>query len=371
MSIAERFVQHARPFLEDRPALKAIAKGIDTSAARASHSIAASFPKVIRPKPRQLTIAITAHCNLRCIGCRYGRDFMLGEQLSVSEVCAALDDAFAAGVSTVRFYGGEPLVHPGLKEMVAHAQKLGLRSYITSNGILLKQKIDELYDAGLRLVTIGFYGFEVENTPYAQRSTYSESLERSLTYVRERYGQTIELQLNFVAMGPTCRNKVWRDAWKLAERYGMFLHVDLVSFSTPFFLSDKQAGIALTADDRSVLDEMVRDLLTYKDLVEDRVPHSREFIRSIPDWLLKQEAMCVPCDAYQNLWIGADGTVQLCDTALELGSIKKQRLSEIVFSDAHRRASRDAFLLNCPNCICNPESRIQKHAPSMRKYRGV
>ena len=371
MSITEHIVQHVRPLVENRPILKSIAKRIDMSAARASHSIAATFPKVIRPQPRQLTIAITAHCNLRCIGCRYGRDFMMGEQLSILEVNQALDDACDAGVSTVRFYGGEPLIHPGLKEMVAHAHKLGMRSYITSNGILLNQKIDELYSAGLRVITIGFYGFEVHNVPYAQRSTYGESLERSLEYVRERYGQQVELQLNYVAMGPTCRNKVWRDAWALAQRYNMFLHVDLVSFSTPFFLSDQEAGIALSPEDRPVLEQMAQEFLDYKDQVGDRIPHSREFIRSIPDWLLKQDQMRVPCDAYQNLWIGADGTVQLCDTALKLGSIKDQRLNKIIFSEEHRRASRDAFALNCPNCICNAESRIQKHSPSVHKYRDA
>jgi MoaA/NifB/PqqE/SkfB family radical SAM enzyme len=112
--------------------------------ARTKHSFATSFPAVIRPLPQQLTIAITAHCNLRCKGCRYGRDFMPGESLLLKEVCEVLDDARAGGVGTVRFYGGEPLLHPDLAGMVRHANEIGLRSYITSNGTHLSLKLPAL-----------------------------------------------------------------------------------------------------------------------------------------------------------------------------------------------------------------------------------
>ena len=50
------------------------------------------------------------------------------------------------------------------------------------------------------------------------------------------------LQLNFIAMGPTCRAKIWREAWDLARRFDMHFHVDLISYSVPFFLGDTEAG---------------------------------------------------------------------------------------------------------------------------------
>ena len=78
--------------------------------------------------------------------------------------------------------------------------------------------------------------------------------------------------------------------------------------------------------------------------------------------------MRVPCDAYELLWIGADGTVQLCDAALPLGNIRERRLRDIMFTDTHRKAAQDGFRLNCPNCTCKVQSRIQKHAASVRRY---
>lgn len=221
---------------------------------------------------------------------------------------------------------------------------------------------------GFDSVTIGFYGFDVENVSYAGRRTYAESLDRALAYVRRRYGPDVELQLNFVAMGPTCRGKKWREAWDFAAKYDMYFHIDLSSYSTPFFIKDTDAGLAVTPEDRPDVDLMITELLEYKRAAPSRFLHSLEFIRSIPDWLFLGPEMRVPCDANQHIWIGADGTVQLCDTAFVLGNIKTQKLGDILYSKVHKNACVDAVQLKCPNCTCRAEGRIQKHAASLKRY---
>ena len=65
---------------------------------------------------------------------------------------------------------------------------------------------------------------------------------------------------------------------------------------------------------------------------------------------------------------GPDGTVQLCFVTFNLGSLHKQRLSEMLFTDKHRRFSRDAFKLNCPNCNCGYDKRVNLHRASRAKY---
>ena len=95
---------------------------------------------------------------------------MQGEQLGLATLRDALDDAWEAGVEIVRLYGGEPLLHKDLPAIVRHATDLGLRTYVTTNGTLLKLRFDELHAAGLRLVTVGFYGFEEAYDGYVQRA---------------------------------------------------------------------------------------------------------------------------------------------------------------------------------------------------------
>ena len=362
-------VRHLRPLLERNPPLKALAKQADIRAARLHHSLAARLPQLIRPAPRQLTIAITSHCNLHCVGCHYGSgDFMPGKSLSLETVCDAVSDARQAGIDTVRFYGGEPLLHPDLPAMVAHTVKQGLRVYVTSNGTHLKHKIDPLFQAGLRMLTIGFYGLEDAYEAYTRRRGHFARLEQGLQTVRARYGDAVQLQLNFVVMRPACHPQAWQGAWEFARRFNMYFHLDLVGSTTPFFKNDPHGAEQFQAGDRPALDQMVAAFLRYKSEDPVHFVHSPEFIRSVPDWVLHGSGMRVPCDAYRLLWIGADGTVQLCDTAFRLGNLHEQPLRDIMFTRQHRQAARDGFLLNCPNCMCKVESRIQKHAPSVRRY---
>ena len=358
-----------RPLLNRAPVLRSLAKEASLRAARLEHSIAEKIPSLIQPKPRRLTIAVTAYCNLRCQGCRYGRDFMPGQQLNLNLVLEALDDAKAAGVTTTRFYGGEPMLHPKLPQMVEHSVGIGLRTYVTSNGNFLKQKIDGLYAAGLRLITIGFYGVGSAYNSYTQKSNFDRLVE-GISAVRDRYGNSIELQLNFLVMRPSANPAAWHAAWEFSKRFDMYFHLDLVSYNVPFFDQNCDLEMQFRNSDQPILNLMTEDFLRFKDERPDRFAHSREFIRSVPDWLLKQAAMRIPCDAYLDLWIGADGTVQLCDTAFTLGNLHEGALSSFLFTEPHRKAARDAFQLNCPNCICHVEHRIQKHAPSVKRYAG-
>jgi cyclic pyranopterin phosphate synthase len=95
---------------------------------------------------------------------------------------------------------------------------------------------------------------------------------------------------------------------------------------------------------------------------------TEEGLRSIPDWLLKGAAMRVPCDAYQMIWVGADGTVQLCYVTFRLGNLHEKPLTDLLFTAAHRQAARSAFALDCPNCHCHYDRRIRKHAPSLQRF---
>ncbi len=293
---------------------------------------------------------------------------MPGDRLSLSTVMHVLSDAKAGGMETVRFYGGEPLLHPDLPGMIRYASELGLRSYVTTNGTHLGPKIGPLYEAGLRLATIGFYGVGDAYEAYTQRPGHFRRLEQSVETVRRLYGDRFQLQLNFVLLRPTCTVEALRAAWAFAERYGMFFHVDLASGSIPFFTGGAEDQLLLTSDHRDAAAEVACEMLRLKRGAPARFVHSEAFIRSIPDWLINGPAMRVPCNAYELLWIGADGTVQLCDTALPLGNVNRQRLRDILFSREHHRAARDGFQLNCPNCTCLVESRIQKDAASQRRY---
>jgi cyclic pyranopterin phosphate synthase len=275
------------------------------------------------------------------------------------------------GIETVRLYGGEPLLHPALAAMVRHAVGLGLSAYITTNGMLLKQKIKVLYEAGLRNITIGFYGTGADYNLYVQRDHRYRRLEESVAAVRDRYGSTISMQLNYLLMRPSCNLEALENAWKFAERYNLEFTTDLIHYSLPYFTDGPNHELQFREEHRAAIREWVAELVKLKSGHPQRIKESVLSIWSIPDWLLLGSAMRVPCDAHKLIWIGADGTVQLCYAAFKLGNLYERRLRDILFRDPHRLAARDAFALNCPNCHCERETRILKHGQSRRHYKAM
>lgn len=360
--------KYIRAFVRSSKTMRGTAKAADRVFSQLHHGLANIVPTLISPTPRQLTIAVTAFCNLRCVGCNYGRDFMNGQQLSWAALKGVLDDARWAGIETVRFYGGEPLLHPRLADAVSHAVTIGLKPYVTTNGLLLRQKIDALYAAGLRLVTIGFYGEEEHYDSYTQRPGRFRLLTESLSYVREKYGADLELQLNYVLLKPTGSVAAVDDAWDFARRFQMHLHVDLGGNSIPFFNTGDGEALTFTEADRPRLNEVARHLAYLKRQHPTLLVHSEAFLASIPDWMILGRDMRVACDAYELVWLGADGSVQLCDVTFPLGNINVTPLRDILFTPEHGDAARRAFKLDCPNCTCKVETRIQSSFQSYRKY---
>ncbi len=332
------------------------------------HSLASHFPALIRPRTYKIMIAITAQCNARCVGCRYGRDFMAGSQLSWPMVRDVLDDAKAAGFYSVRLYGGEPLLHPDLPRMVEHCVRIGLHPYVTTNAILLDERVDELYAAGLRDITVGFYGVGEAYDRYVQRPGRYARVEKGLTAVRERYGTQIDMQMNWLLMRPSCSIEALHAAWDVAERFRMPMRVDLVHYSLPYFQEGVEREIQFRPEDRPQVEVVAAELLRLKKAHPAMLHHTAEGLRSIPDWLILGPDMKVPCTAYEMIWVGADGTVQMCYVTFHLGNLHEKRLSEMLGSQTHCSAARDAFALRCPNCHCSSNERVMRHAPSRQKY---
>jgi cyclic pyranopterin phosphate synthase len=78
--------------------------------------------------------------------------------------------------------------------------------------------------------------------------------------------------------------------------------------------------------------------------------------------------MRVPCDRHRLIWIGADGTVQMCYVTFKLGNLHQGRLRDMLFTETHAQAARDAFKLNCPNCHCAYASRTLGHSATRKQY---
>lgn len=328
-------------------------------------------PNIVTPSPKFLTIAITAKCNLRCEGCRYGRDYMVGSELPTDMVVAALRDAAQVGFSTIRLYGGEPLLHPGLPEMVSACRSLGMSPYVSTNGILLTRKLPGLVEAGLQIMSFGYYGSGDLYDSYVGVKGSWKRFEAAIAEAREKFAGKLDLHMSFVLNTRTCSLRELEYAWQFARKHELKFHVDLVHYSLPYFTEGPNRELQFEERDAPRIQEFADRLQELHRERPDLYGESATSIRSIPDWLLKGPNMRVPCDSYDTVWIGADGSVRLCWVTFPFGNLYNESLASMMFTDTHRKACWDAVHLNCPNCHCSRDTRIRKHLPSMIRYSSL
>ncbi|HVV76690.1 MAG TPA: GTP 3',8-cyclase MoaA [Mycobacteriales bacterium] len=105
-----------------------------------------------------LRVSLTDRCNLRCAYCMpaEGLPWLPAETvLTDDEVCRLIRIAVGKlGVREVRFTGGEPLLRPGLEDIVRATSALGVEVSLTTNGLGLSRRAVRLREAGLRRVNV-------------------------------------------------------------------------------------------------------------------------------------------------------------------------------------------------------------------------
>ncbi|HEX7093246.1 MAG TPA: GTP 3',8-cyclase MoaA [Nitrospiraceae bacterium] len=108
---------------------------------------------------RSLRLSVTDRCNLRCKYCMPEEDYVWlpREDVLTHEEMAGLTGYFTdLGVDRVRLTGGEPLLRRNLPQLI----RLLLQNprvtdiALTTNGILLADQAEALYEAGLHRVTV-------------------------------------------------------------------------------------------------------------------------------------------------------------------------------------------------------------------------
>lgn len=112
---------------------------------------------------RDLRISVMDRCNFRCPYCmpedKYHKDFQFldsSERLSFNEILRVARIFAGLGVDKLRITGGEPLLRPGLADLIGDLSRIdGIRDIaLTTNGILLAQHAAALKAAGLDRVTV-------------------------------------------------------------------------------------------------------------------------------------------------------------------------------------------------------------------------
>jgi cyclic pyranopterin phosphate synthase len=137
-----------------------------------------------------LRISVTDRCNIRCTYCMPAGNVQFlprREVLSFEEIERVVKAVVPLGVNKIRLTGGEPLVRQELDKLVERIVAIeGIEDVgLTTNGILLADQAERLFDAGLRRINISLDALSAEKFKQITRREGYEQVVAGIHAARE------------------------------------------------------------------------------------------------------------------------------------------------------------------------------------------
>ncbi len=108
-----------------------------------------------RSLPPTVNLHLVASCNMRCRYCyAHFQEERREQLLPLEHVVKTMGDLARNGVRRVTFAGGEPTLHPRLRELLEHAGMLNLVTSVVSNGARIDRRWIDTHGPFLRWLTL-------------------------------------------------------------------------------------------------------------------------------------------------------------------------------------------------------------------------
>jgi MoaA/NifB/PqqE/SkfB family radical SAM enzyme len=95
-----------------------------------------------RPTLVSANLYLTHRCNLRCLYC--SSPYQNTAELGTAQWRAVIDQLADLGCRRIAILGGEPLLRPDVGEVIGHVRARGMACVLTSNGLLVPRRVDDL-----------------------------------------------------------------------------------------------------------------------------------------------------------------------------------------------------------------------------------
>ncbi len=116
--------------------------------------------------PLSVVWNLTNKCNLKCSHCFVDANFNeeSENELSTEEAKQVIDNLAANDVVTVNFCGGEPFTRDDIFELMKYTKENDIYPSVSTNATLLSKKnCHEVFDAGVRSITISLDSYSPKN----------------------------------------------------------------------------------------------------------------------------------------------------------------------------------------------------------------
>ena len=151
---------------------------------------------------RKLRISITDRCNMRCVYCMPNGNTEWFEQnniLTYDEIVKLATILARLGIEKIRVTGGEPLVRPKVEDLIKTLSNIDEIKAIsmTTNGLLLRDKVMQLRDAGLSSINVSLDTFKEDRF---KAITGIRGLNKIMNAIRVADDAGLKIKINTVIM---------------------------------------------------------------------------------------------------------------------------------------------------------------------------
>ncbi|MFZ3217287.1 MAG: radical SAM protein [Candidatus Acidiferrales bacterium] len=306
------------------------------------------LPSKIRPLAAHLKL--TENCQAKCISCDYWKT-RWHDGIKADRAVELLNEIGAAGIRTLRFTGGEPLLRTDLFRIMQQADMRPFKEVILqTNGLLIRKLHQEINASAITTVCVSIDGLEETNDLIRGIDGYFDLAMQGIRLLR-RKKVSIAVTLNRISA---------KELGKLAEvahSVGAEVQYNVLSQSIDFLKNADMDSMWPEGGDVMEIAKFLRDDLK-------RPAYEVEYVTKYFKKELDAEPPCVL--GYLQVFVLSNGDVMTgCYPLKPVGNILRDKLETIMASEEYVRQCEAMVRRECPGCTCSVESSLaMQHAAS-------
>lgn len=301
-----------------------------------------NFPLV---KPLFINFGLTHRCNLKCKICETREENpKVEEELTLEELKIVIKEIANWGKINLSFAGGEPLIRKDdLLECIRFAKKMGLTTYVTTNGTLINKKSAfEIVNSGLDYIQISLDGSNPKTNDYIRGKGAFKLIIKALnnlTNAKKELKSPIKISLTTVVTNINLDEIL--SIYKVVNKFGLNA-VDYNPYNidtsytknknyeeNEFWIRGK--GLKKLKNICKTLEELKRK--------EEKIGTPLYILNSMPKYFEKKKrfkhSICLAGFTY--MYVKPNGEIDVCGKGPSL-SVRKHSIKEIWFSPQFAKA---------------------------------
>lgn len=301
-------------------------------------------------KPLAAHIKFTENCQAKCISCDYWKT-RWQDQIDTQRAVELVNEISAAGIRSLRLTGGEPLLRRDLFAILERANTSSFKQIILqTNGLLIKKLHKEINASPITEVCVSMDGLKDTNDVIRGIRGYFDLGMQGIKLLRGKK-VTIAVTLNRMSA------RELKTLAAVARSAGAELQYNVLSRSLFFIQNADMDSMWPERSDVPEITSFVRDTLK-------RPAYEVEYIT---DYYNNKKVAEPPCVlGYLQVFVLSNGDVLTgCYPLKPVGNILRDKLANILASEAYARQAAAMVRRECPGCTCGVESSLaMQHAAS-------